>query len=89
VLKRAFAVDGNVDPATEERLRDLTVELVAHIRQEIGIVEFWQKVSAVQQLRTYVFEKLDDTDLFPFEELDHAADVIMDLANHNRGKLLR
>lgn len=87
-LKLAVSPTADLNAATKEQLRALTVELVAHMRQEISIVEFWQKTNAVKQLRSYVFTALDDTNLLPYDELDYVADQIMELAKRNHGKLV-
>src|SRR5690606_24901188 len=88
VLKLAVSPSADLNRATKERLRQLTVELVAHLRQELAIVGFWEKTSAVQQLRSHVFTTLDDTDLLPYDELEYVTDRILDLAKSNRAKLV-
>ncbi|MEX1364815.1 MAG: DEAD/DEAH box helicase family protein, partial [Nannocystaceae bacterium] len=88
VIKLAISPTEELPDDTKEKVRVLTVDLVAHVRQEIAIVEFWQKASAVKQLRTHVFTELDDANLLPFDELDYVADKILELAKSNHGKLV-
>jgi len=66
----------------------MTVELVEHIKQEIGIVGFWEKAQACDGLRSWIFMALDDADLLPFERLDAVADKLMELAKANHYRLV-
>ena len=67
----------------------LTVELVEHIRQEIGIVGFWSRAQAQDGLRAWIFMALDDADVLPFERLDAVSDKLMELAKANQHRLVR
>ena len=81
------------DPAAEAdvtpRLRDVVVELVDHIRQEIALVNFWQRAQAREGLRGWIFQTLDDADVLPFDRLDAVADKLMELAKANHHRLVR
>jgi len=70
-----------------EQMCTLTVELVAHLQQEIGIVGFWSKAQAQADLRSWVFQTLDDADVLPFDKLDAVADKLMELAKANHHRL--
>ncbi|MEM1008676.1 MAG: restriction endonuclease subunit R, partial [Myxococcota bacterium] len=75
------------DKPTEEqqqKLIDLTIELVEHIKQEIRRVNFWNNVNAQEVLRSDIFERMDDVDLFPFDKLEATADKLVELAKRNR-----
>ncbi len=71
------------------RLRELVVELVDHIRQEIALVGFWQRAHAREGLRSWIFQTLDDADVLPFGRLDAMADKLMELAKANHQRLVR
>ncbi len=80
------------DPAGEAeasaQLREVVVELVDHIRQEIGIVEFWSKPQARDGLRGWIFQTLDDADALPFGRLGAVSDKLMELAKANHHRLV-
>jgi len=67
----------------KERITPLiapTVELVDHIRQEIGIVDFWKNPVAQDILRKWIVKYLASQNLLPFKLRPVAAGRIMDLA---------
>ncbi len=70
------------------RLRDVVVELVDHIRQEIALVGFWQRAHAREGLRGWIFQTLDDAEVVPFGLLDSVADKLMELAKANHHRLV-
>jgi len=67
----------------------LTVELVDHVQQEIGIVGFWSRAQAREALRSWIFMTLDDADVLPFDRLDAVSDKLMELAKANHHRLVR
>jgi type I restriction enzyme R subunit len=80
------------DPAAEAeitpRLREVVVELVDHIRQEIALVNFWQRAQVREGLRSWIFMTLDAADLLPFDRLDPVVDRLMELARANHHRLV-
>ncbi len=70
------------------RLREVVVDLVDHIRQEIALVGFWQRAQAREGLRGWIFQTLDDADVLPFGRLDAVADKLMELAKANHHRLV-
>lgn len=88
LLRTAF-VDGDeeLDPELLHRLVLLTVDVTDHIRQEIGVVDFWKRPTAQKGLSTWIVRRLDEEDLLPWEELHSLADRIVELAKVNRHKL--
>jgi len=80
VLKDAAVGDGALERDAVEKFCALTVEIVDHVRQEIAIVEFWARAHARSSLRNWVWGKLADSDLVPFEKADEVADTLMELA---------
>jgi len=73
-------------------LRSATVSLVAHIRQEIRVVGFWQNGYAQEVLRKWVVQHLDGQqvdgrDLFKLDRLPELADRVVELARANHTKL--
>ncbi len=89
VLQEQFLRDGAVDQATTDRLREVTADLVDHIRQEIALVGFWQRSPAREALRGWIFQTLDGADVLPFERLEPVADRLMELAEANHHRLVR
>ena len=76
-------------PETIERLKEVTVAIVEQIRREIGIVNFWQRPQARNELRAKLLHMLDEPDIVPYEQLDAAVDDLVELAQHNHDKLVR
>ncbi|WP_269752153.1 type I restriction endonuclease subunit R [Thiocapsa bogorovii] len=87
VLLVQLARDVTVEAETTARLREVVVELVDHIRQEIALVGFWQRAHAREGLRGWIFQTLDDAEVLPFGRLDAVADTLMDLAKANHHRL--
>lgn len=76
--------------ALSERLIEVTVELVAHIRQEISAVDFWSNVHGQRVLRNWIVQFLDEADgIIPFDKLEHVADLLLELAKANHARLTR
>ncbi len=72
---------------TTERLIKLTVELVARIRQVIGVVGFWDNAIKQDDLRKAIKLTLDASDLFTFSSLDELAVELVALAKANQHRL--
>jgi type I restriction enzyme, R subunit len=89
VLKQA--VVGKVELAAEDqdRLAEVAVELVDHIRQEIRIVGFWSNAHAQDVLRKWIVGCLDERDVLPFARLPEVADRLMEVAKANHPRLTR
>jgi type I restriction enzyme R subunit len=89
LLKHEAVGDETLEGEALGKLCALTIELVDHIQQEIGIVGFWNRVQAQDGLRSWIFMTLDDADLLPFARLDPLADRLMELAKANHHRLVR
>ncbi|WP_437686186.1 type I restriction endonuclease subunit R [Sorangium sp. So ce176] len=89
VLKEERVKERPVPPADARWLAGLTVQLVAHIRAEIRVVDFWKNTHAREVLRGAVFTFLDDHEIVPFEQADAVADRIMELAKANHARLVK
>ncbi len=89
VLKHEAVGKDKLEGDALERMCALTVELVEHVQQEIGIVGFWSKAVAREDLRGWLFRTLDDADALPFERIDAVADKLMELAKANHHRLVR
>ena len=72
----------------EEAMANITHEVVMHIRQEIGAVDFWRNAAAQKHLRRWLVRYLDDEGVVPFNKLEATADELMELAKHNHPKLV-
>jgi type I restriction enzyme R subunit len=73
--------------ASESRLRESTIDLVDHVREKIKIAGFWRKAEARRALTNEVVQRLDDTNLFPYEQLEDVAEKVVELAKANDDKL--
>ena len=87
LLKQEAVGDKQLAQDEHHRLVSLTVELVDHIRQEIGIVGFWSRPQARDSLRGWIYMALDDADLVPYQRIDAVADQLMELAKSNQDRL--
>jgi len=74
------AADQSVSPERLQQLAALTVELVAHVQQEIRTVDFWRNLPAQNVLRSWLVTFLDDHDAVPYAQLRPTADRLIDLA---------
>lgn len=83
-------VSGDEPESERHRLaiRDLTVEIVEHLAQEVSIVDFWNRVQAREDLRRWIVRTLDDADVLPFEKIQPVADRLMELAKANHLRLV-
>jgi type I restriction enzyme R subunit len=74
------------DAAQLTKLCDCTREIVAHVRQEIQVVEFWRKTQAQQVLRAWLNNYLLQAKLVPFGKLQGLAERLMQLSRvlHSR-----
>lgn len=70
-------------------LAGLTVQLVATIRAEVGVVGFWKNAHAQEVLRGAVFTFLDDHEIVPFDSADAVADRLLELAKANHARLVK
>lgn len=64
------------------------IDLVAHLRREVRVVDFWRNTHAQESLRRWVVTFLDNYDLIPFERQQLVADRVMELARHQHTSLV-
>ena len=74
-------------PDTAERVVALTRDLVAEVREIIGVVGFWDNATKQDDLRKAVKRTLDDSDLFAYDSLDELAVELVALAKANQHRL--
>lgn len=72
------------DGAAADGLNTLTRLLAADVRRQIAVVGFWENSTKQDELRKAVKRKLDDSNLFAYDEL--AVDLVA-LAKANRQRL--
>jgi type I restriction enzyme, R subunit len=87
ILKEERQKKQPVSAADAKWLAGLTVQLVASIRAEIGVVGFWKNAYAQDVLRGAIFTFLDDNEIVPFDNADGVADRLLELAKANHAKL--
>jgi type I restriction enzyme R subunit len=68
---------------------EAVVDIVDHIRQEIGIVDFWRNRHAQNILRTWIINEVDDRNLVLFKKQEKLADRFMELAKALHLRLIR
>jgi type I restriction enzyme R subunit len=76
----------------ERKMKDFceaVVDIVAHIRQEIKVVDFWRNRHAQSILRTWIINEVDDRDLLPFDKQGKLADRFVELAKALHLRLIR
>lgn len=88
LVREAFG-DAAPGADTRAKLVALTVELVEHVQQEIGLVNFWGRDHAKHALRSWIDDQIDRADLVPLDKLDAVVDKVMELARSNRHRLTR
>lgn len=76
----------------EELLRQLTRDIVIHIKSEITLVGFWHNTYAQNLLRSWIARRLaepivDGGDLFEFDRTTPVADRLVELAQANHARL--
>jgi hypothetical protein len=74
------AAGGRAEQSDLPRLARATVEIVAHIRQEIGRVDFWRNLVAQGELRGWLVHYLDMADLVPLARQEALADLLVQVA---------
>jgi len=68
---------------------EAVVDIVDHIRQEIGVVDFWRSRHAQNLLRTWIINEIDDRNLIPFDKQAKLADRFVELAKALHTRLIR
>jgi type I restriction enzyme R subunit len=75
------------DGAAADALTALTRSLVGEVRTQIAVVGFWENGTKQDELRKAVKRRLDDSNLFAYDDLDELAVDLVALAKANRGRL--
>jgi len=75
------------DGAAADGLTALTRLLVDDVRRQIAVVGFWENGTKQDELRKAVKRKLDDSNLFAYDDLDELAVDLVALAKANRQRL--
>lgn len=75
------------DPDAAERLIALTRLLVGHLRQQVSVVGFWENPTKQDELRKSIKRRLDDSNLFAYDDLDEIAVELVALAKANHRRL--
>jgi len=87
ILVEEVSAGGELSQERLTELAQLTVAMVAHIRQEIRAVDFWRNTYAQDVLRSWIVNFLDDHEVLPFTRLQGVADRIVDLAKALHARL--
>ncbi len=93
LLKRELTDEGKQVPGpAKELLRQLTIDIVTHIKSEITLVGFWHNAYAQNLLRSWIATRLaepivDGADLFEFDRTAPVADRLVELAQANHARL--
>jgi len=87
ILAEELLANGELRGEQLNALAKRTVDLVAHIRQEIAVVDFWRNVHAQNVLRGWIVHYLDDNDVVPFRRQQAVADRLVELAKALHARL--
>jgi type I restriction enzyme, R subunit len=93
LLRRELAEEGkSLSSPAEALLRELTVDIVTHIKAEIVLVGFWHNAYDQGTLRAWIATRLaepmiDGSDLFDFARATPVADRLVELAKANHARL--
>ena len=74
-------------PEAPEKLIDFTGVLVAEIRRIISVVGFWDNATKQDELRKTIKRRLDDGELFNYDDIDELAVELVALAKANQHRL--
>ena len=86
--------EGELEEPRKGKFVRLTVELVEHVKQELGLVNFWANAHAQEVLRKWMVQFLDGgngegLDVVDYGKLEPMADRLMELAKANHYRLVR
>jgi type I restriction enzyme R subunit len=87
LLKQTLAPKRKLELEELDQLCPLTVEIVEHIRSELQDTDFWRKTQAQERLLSWVFNTLDDANVFQFDVLPQVSERIMELAKTRHATL--
>jgi type I restriction enzyme, R subunit len=93
LLRREILDEGkSLSSPADVLLRELTVDIVRHVKAEIVLVGFWNSAYAQNNLRAWIANKLaepmvDGSDLFDFTKTTPVADRLVELAKANHPRL--
>ena len=76
-------VDEYGKPAADKKMKEFceaVIEIVEHVKQEIGLQDFWRRKHAQNLLRTWIINEIDDRNLVPYEKIHRIADRFIELA---------
>lgn len=76
-------IDEYGKPPTDKKMKELceaVIEIVEHVKQEIGLQDFWRRKHAQNLLRTWIINEIDDRNLVPYEKIHRIADRFIELA---------
>lgn len=76
------------DDGDYEQLLAVTVDLVGHIRDEVGRVGFWSNPNAQEDLRKWLVVYLDGQGLYPLPQCRKVAGRLVELAKANHDLLV-
>ena len=88
VIRQEVAKGGAVPREELQRLAAITRDLVAYIRAEIALADFWGTPQAQEALRRRIVQMLDEDGVLPLSRLDELADRLLELARVTSAKLV-
>jgi len=75
--------DNTIPEEARQPLIELTVNAVRKIQQRIGLIDFWRRQVAREDLGREIYEQLNEYDIVPRERRDELADILVELAHQN------
>jgi type I restriction enzyme R subunit len=73
---------GNDDQDAD--LAELSARIVQHLREESGVSGFWDNTVSQEEARRWIFQQLDNSNIFNFGDLDAISSDCMGVARANR-----
>lgn len=67
-------------PEKMKEFCEAVIDIVDHIKQEIGLQDFWRRKHAQNLLRTWIIGEIDDRNLVPYEKIHKIADRFIELS---------
>jgi type I restriction enzyme R subunit len=80
--------DAEDDETARRRIADMTPDVVALIKSQVGAVDFWRNALAQDGLRADLVRLLDAHDAVPFDRLQRTADQLIDIAKSAHTRLI-
>lgn len=87
MLVEECTYNDELSPSDKDQLKQVTIEMVDHVREEIQVVDFWRNQHRQELLRRWIVNQLDQRDLVELDRQAEVADRIVQLARNRHQAL--